>query len=86
MPIAQTDDYAAYFELDTLLLGWLNIRTVYEFVKVGNSNDQTRFIIGANPFIDRFLQPSIQYRVNWGPRDQTALNQPELWIELHTFF
>ncbi len=79
-------DWATYGELDLLLFGWLNLRGTAEFVKVSSANDQTRYAIGAEPFIDRFLQPRIQYRINNGPRDQPLLNQPELWLELHAFF
>ena len=80
------DRYAAYSELHFLALDWLDFRGTFEFIRVSNDNDQTRFTIGAEPFINRFLQPRIQYRVNNGPRTDPGQNTAELWIELHMFF
>jgi hypothetical protein len=80
------DQYAAYAELNLLLFDWLNVRGTFDFVKVANDRDQTRYAIGVEPFIDRYLQPRIQYRINNGPADKPQQNQPELLVELHMFF
>ena len=86
------DQYAAYAELDFLIFDWLNLRGTFDFVKVTHDRDQTRWAIGAEPFVNRFLQPRIQYRINNGPplpgRNPNELvdNQDELVFELHTFF
>jgi len=80
------DRYAAYSELHFLAFEWLDLRSTFEFIRVSNDNDQTRWTLGAEPFINRFLQPRIQYRVNNGPKTDPTLNQCELWIELHMFF
>lgn len=86
------DQYAAYAEVNFLALDWLNIRGTFDFVKVSHDRDQTRYGIGAEPFINRFLQPRIQYRINNGPpvrgRNPSELvdNQGELLFELHLFF
>ena len=77
--------YAAYSELDWLLFDWLNLRGTFEFLKVSFGQDQTRYTIGAEPFINHVLQPRIQYRINNGPASQPQLNQCELWLELHVF-
>jgi len=79
------DDFAAYGEVDWLLLDWLNLRGTFDFVKVSNDRDQTRFGIGAEPFINRVIQPRIQYRINNGSPSKPEQNQPELWLELHFF-
>ena len=79
------DQYAAYGELDCLLLDWLNLRGTFEFIKVAGNRDQTRWVVGAEPFINRFIQPRIQYRINNGPPDQPGQNQDELWLELHVY-
>jgi hypothetical protein len=79
------DQYAAYAEVNLLLLDWLNLRGTFDFVKVALDRDQTRYTLGAEPFIDRFLQPRIQYRVSNGPPGQPELNRAELWLELHLF-
>jgi hypothetical protein len=83
---ARRDQYAAYAELHFLLLDWLNLRGQFDFVKVANRRSQVRYAVGLEPFIDRFLQPRIQYRINNGPRGQQELNQNELLFELHAFF
>jgi hypothetical protein len=81
----RNDEYAAYGELNLLLLDWLNLRGTFDFVKVTHDRDQTRYAIGAEPFINRAIQPRIQYRINNGPGSQPDLNRPELWLELHFF-
>jgi hypothetical protein len=89
---ARRDQYAAYAELNFLAFDWLNLRGTFDFVKVANDRDQTRYGIGMEPFIDRFLQPRVQYRINNGPpqpgRNPSELvdNQAELLFELHFFF
>ena len=83
---AMRDKFAAYGEVDLLLLDWLNLRGTFDFVKVTHNNDQTRYAIGAEPFISRVIQPRIQYRINNGPGSKPGLNQDELRLELHFFF
>ena len=87
------DKFAAYAEVNLLLFDWLNVRGTFDFVKVTHDRDQTRYGIGVEPFISRFLQPRVLYRINNGPniRDATgaplgpSLNTDELWVELHMF-
>jgi hypothetical protein len=84
---AQRDRFAAYGELNFLVFDWLNLRGTFDFIKVSNDRDQTRYAIGAEPFVNRFIQPRIQYRINNGPPGgDTSLNQDELVLELHFFF
>jgi hypothetical protein len=80
------DEYAAYGELNLLLLRWLNLRGTFDFIKVAGDRDQTRYAIGAEPFVNRVLQPRIQYRINNAPGNLPAQNQTELLLELHVFF
>jgi hypothetical protein len=79
------DQFAAYGELNLLALDWLNFRGTFDFVKVANNRDQVRWAIGAEPFINKYIQPRIQYRINNGPSRNPELNQNELWLELHLF-
>jgi len=79
------DRYAAYGEANFLLFDWLNLRGVFEFLKVTRDRDRTRYAIGAEPFVNRVIQPRIQYRINNGPTRQPSFNQDELWLELHFF-
>jgi len=64
----------------------------FDFVKVSHDQNQTRYTIGAEPFINRFIQPRIQYRINNGPPqpgenpNELVDNQDELIFELHFFF
>jgi len=80
------DQFAAYAEVDLLLLDWLNIRGTFDFVQVSNDQDQTRYAIGAEPFINRVIQPRIQYRINNGVPTEPDDNTAELVVELHLFF
>jgi hypothetical protein len=86
------DQYAAYGELDFLVLDWLNIRGTFDYVHVSHDRDQVRYAIGVEPFVSRYIQPRIQYRINNAPplpgRNQAELvqNQDELVFELHFFF
>lgn len=81
----RSDDFAAYGELNFLVLDWLNLRGTFDFVRIARDRDRTRYAFGAEPFINRVLQPRIQYRVNNGPRDAPEQNQDELWLEFHVF-
>ena len=83
--VGKRDQYAAYSELDYLLFDWLNLRGTFEFVKVSQAQDQTRYTIGAEPFINHVLQPRIQYRINNSVANQPDQNHDELWLELHVF-
>jgi len=79
------DQFAAYAELNFLLLDWLNLRGTFDFVKVAGDRDQTRYAVGLEPFLNRFLQPRLQYRINNGPPGMPDLNTAELLFELHMF-
>jgi len=84
--VTARDHLAAYGEVDLLLFDWLNVRGAVDYVKVRGDRDQTRYSIGLEPFIDKYLQPRIQYRINNGPPQVPALNRPELVFELHVWF
>jgi len=79
------DDFASYAELNLLLFDWLNVFGTFEFLGVSGDRNQTRYTIGANPFINRFIQPIIEYRINNAPPTNLQGNMPELWVELHLF-
>ena len=80
------DQYASYAEVDLLLFDWLNLRGTFDFLKVSGNRNQTRYQIGAEPFIDRFIQPRLYYVINNGPGNQPQLNTTQLVFELHFFF
>jgi hypothetical protein len=84
--VGKRDQLAAYAEVDFLIFDWLNIRGTFDFVKVSNDQDQVRYAIGAEPFINRVIQPRIQYRINNGVPTEPDQNQDQLVVELHLFF
>jgi hypothetical protein len=79
------DRFAAYAELNFLMFDWLNARGTFNFLDVRGDRNRTQYTIGLEPFIDKFFQPRIQYRINNGPPSQPAQNTAELWFELHIF-
>jgi len=84
--VGKRDQLAAYAEVDFLIFDWLNIRGTFDFVKVSNDQNQVRYAIGAEPFINRVIQPRIQYRINNGVPTEPDQNQDQLVVELHLFF
>jgi len=82
---ARKSQYAAYAELNCLLLDWLNLRGTFDFVKVAGDRDAVRYTVGAEPFVNKYLQPRILFRINNGPTSQPELNTNELWLEMHFF-
>ena len=84
--VGKRDQLAAYAEVDFLIFDWLNIRGTFDFVKVSNDQNQVRYAIGAEPFINRVIQPRIQYRINNGVPTEPDQNQDQIVVELHLFF
>ncbi len=80
------DQLAAYAEINWLLFDWLNVRGTFDFAQVGNDNDQNRFGIGVEAFVNRFLQPRIFYRAANAPPTNVDANRAELVAELHMLF
>jgi hypothetical protein len=85
-PNTGRDQYASYAEVDLLLLDWLNLRGTFDFLKVSGDRNQTRYTIGTEPFIDRFIQPRLYYLISNGPGNEPATNFTALVFELHFFF
>ncbi len=85
-PNTGRDQYASYAEVNLLLFDWLNLRGTFDFLKVSGDRDQTRYTIGTEPFIDRFIQPRLYYVINNGPGNQPEQNSTQLVFELHFFF
>jgi hypothetical protein len=85
-PDTGRNQYASYAEVDLLLFDWFNVRGTFDFLKVSGNRDQTRYTIGAEPFIDRFIQPRLYYVINNGPGNEPQLNTTALVFELHFFF
>jgi hypothetical protein len=80
------DQLAAYAEVNWLLFDWLNVRGTFDFAQIGNDNNQNRFGIGLEAFVNRFLQPRIFYRAANAPPTDLDGNRADLIAELHIFF
>ena len=83
--------FAAYAEVNYLLMGWINTKFFGEYADNDGRWDtpdtaQNRFGFGIEPFIGRFLQPRLFYTFANGPRDRPETNQSRLIFELHAFF
>jgi hypothetical protein len=83
--------FIAYGEGDYLLLGWLNVKAAVDYSDsdgtLGDMNDsENRVSIGLEPFLNRFLQPRLFYRVSNGIRRDPTHNQSIILAEVHLFF
>ena len=84
--------FIAYGEADYLLFDWLNVKASADYAdNDGNLADrgndsENRVSVGLEPFLNRFVQPRLFYRVSNGVRNNPSHNQDELLAELHLFF
>ncbi|MEO6096060.1 MAG: hypothetical protein ABIW76_10335 [Fibrobacteria bacterium] len=85
------DKVEDYTEVDFLPMQGLNFKVTYESfwrntaIPQAQSN-QTRVVVGVEPFIMQFLQVGLYYRKNdWIPQS-TADNQNQIVGRLHVFF
>ncbi len=85
--------FIAYGEADYLLLDWLNVKAAVDYADDDGNFQNTRVddaenrvSIGLEPFLSRFFQPRLFYRVANGVRSDPAHNQDLLTGELHFFF
>jgi len=84
--------FVAYGEADYLFFDWLNLKFAADYAdNASRTSDfvddaKHRFSFGLEPFINRFLQPRLFYRVSNGIRSQPALNRSEILAEVHLFF
>jgi hypothetical protein len=83
--------FIAYGEMDYLLLGWLNTKAAVDYSdNDGNVHDvndsENRVSVGLEPFLNRFVQPRLFYRVSNGIRSNPTHNQCIILAEVHVFF
>jgi hypothetical protein len=83
--------FIAYNEWDYLLLDWLNCKIAIDYADndgtLGDTSDsENRVSVGLEPFINRFLQPRLFYRVSNGIRSNNTHNQSIILAEAHVFF
>lgn len=91
--------FIAYGEGDYLLFGWLNVKAAVDYsdddgtlvdpttkqLALGDDSEN-RVSIGLEPFLNRFLQPRLFYRVSNGIRRDPMHNQSIILAEIHLFF
>jgi hypothetical protein len=93
--------FLAYGEADYLLFGWLNLKAAIDYADsdgqlvrqlgsttvLDTANDaEHRVSLGLEPFLNRFVQPRLFYRINNGIRSNPTHNQNVLLLEAHVFF
>jgi hypothetical protein len=84
--------FIAYGEADYLLFDWLNLKGAVDYADddgtlSNRANDsENRVSVGLEPFLNRFFQPRLFYRVSNGVRANPSHNQDILLAELHFFF
>lgn len=83
--------FIAYGEGDYLFFDWLNLKVAVDYSDSdGNIHDvndsENRVSIGLEPFLNRFLQPRLFYRVSNGVRKDPTHNQSIILAEIHALF
>jgi hypothetical protein len=78
-------------ELDFLALQGVNVKATYEYydrdTRVAMSkNGQDRWTFGVEPFISRFLQVGLYYRINRAVPQDTVSNQDQIIGRIQVFF
>lgn len=84
--------FASYTEADYLFFDWLNFKIAIDFAdndRVGSTlldDSKNRVSFGVEPFLSRYLQLRLFYRVSNGVQSNPDRNQNELLAEAHMFF
>jgi hypothetical protein len=83
--------FVAYVEADYLFFDWLNFKVAFDFADSdrGRStlvdDSKNRVSFGIEPFLGRFLQTRLFYRIANGVESLPERNQNELFAEVHLF-
>jgi len=81
--------WVAYGEANWLIAGWLNTKVAFDWADPDDDTDEddrNRVSFGLEPFLDRFVQVRLFYRVLNGPETSANQNRDELTLEMHLFF
>ncbi len=84
--------FIAYGELDYLLFGWMNVKAAIDYADDDGDlssradDSENRVSFGLEPFLNRFVQTRLFYRIGNGVRSMANHNQNVLLAELHLFF
>ncbi len=93
---ASSKDHAGgflhYSELNYLLCDWLNLKVAFDYADFDGDltrradDSENRVSFGLEPFLARFLQTRLFYRVSNGIESNERHNQSILSAEVHLFF
>ncbi len=81
-----------YSEGDLLLFEWLNVKVAFDYsdssgdLTQRTNDSENRVSFGLEPFLSRFLQTRLVYRISNGVKSQPTHNQDVLMAETHLFF
>jgi hypothetical protein len=84
--------FIAYGEGDYLFFDWLNFKATVDYSDwdgnpgVDTDDSENRVSVGLEPFLNRFVQPRLFYRINNGISTNATHNQNVLLAEVHLFF
>jgi hypothetical protein len=85
----RASQFAGYGEVNWLVCDWMNARFAYDYFDPSqNRGDQaiTRYSFGVEPFLSKFLQLRLFYRVYNGVPENPQDNFDQLITEMHVFF
>jgi hypothetical protein len=85
------DQFVGMAELNFLIRSGFNFKTVYEFFDrnrdISNDRDgQERITFGVEPFLTRFMQVGLFYRINRFIPQNVFENRDQLTAQFHVFF
>lgn len=84
--------FILYGELDYLAFDWLNLKAAIDYadddgdLSSRGNDSENRVSFGVEPFLNRFLQPRLFYRVGNGVKSRPDHNQNILLAEMNVFF
>lgn len=87
----QRGTFLFYSEANYLLFGWMNAKVAFDYadddgdISMRADDSENRLSIGVEPFLSRFLQLRLFYRVSNGIRSNPSHNQDLWFAELHLF-
>lgn len=84
--------FIAYGEGDYLFFDWLNFKATIDYSDwdgspgIETNDSENRVSFGVEPFLNRFIQTRLVYRVSNGVESNATHNQNVLLAEAHLFF
>lgn len=85
----RASQFAGYGEINWLVCDWMNAKFAYDYFNPSRQRgDQaiTRYSFGIEPFLSKFLQLRLFYRVYNGVPERPRDNFDQLITEMHVFF